>query len=477
LLTAASGLVLPCAAQAADAGTASLDIRSTAADATRAVTGSVVLAPRLTDDSRVKAQLSIDAGVGVPAADRLNPPGLIIVPLTPMVAEPRAWKHVKLAAQASWQAPHARVSLEALGEVRYPQSGGLQEDRIARASARFEPVQPVSLDLTGEVIDAQSVTAPPGASSASQINVRKLADAVAAGVSWQVAPILTLRGSQRFESASLVWRGAGLYQGDGGVSQPRLESELSPWQGGKLDLVAERTAAPFDASKFAALASAMFKLDPGGVREFRPDQEWRLAARASQAVGPVNLTLSVADAQLISSTELGLNALGDAAPVSVGGGRRSDVNLGMDMPVQAAGAPVARLKTAVTLRISELRDPITGATRSISGEAAYDGLFSFSLSSPMRGLSFGLDTRLTGPRTYYEPARVREVEALGSIGSFVEYQANAVAVRLQIDNLLDSASRTTDTLYQHDRSSGQVIQVDHRSQGGAGVSLVLRRKV
>jgi hypothetical protein len=138
---------------------------------------------------------------------------------------------------------------------------------------------------------------------------------------------------------------------------------------------------------------------------------------------------------------------------------------------------VARLKTAVTLRNSELRDPITGATRAISGEAAYDGLFSFSLSSPMRGLSFGLDSRLTGPRTYYEPARVREVEALGSIGSFVEYQADAVAVRFQIDNLLDSASRTTDTLYQHDRSSGQVIQVDHRSQGGAGVSLVLRRKV
>lgn len=457
--------LLATSVHAMDADLASVAVASTATDASREVTGRVVLAPRLADGSAVQARLSIDAGAGVPAA-----------PVAPLI-EPKSWRDVKVSAQAVWSAASTRVSLEALDEMRFPGDGGLREDRTARAGVQLKPLQPVTLDLRGEVTEAQSVQPQPGATTAPVI-VRKDANAVSAGLTWTIMPQLVLKGAERLEDAALAWRGQGLYQGDGATVQPRLEGQLKPWTGTELNLVFERSASPFDTDKFAALASAMFRVEPdGAVRAFRPDQEWRLAASGAQQLGPARLSLSLADASLISSTELGLTAIGSAAPTSVQGGWRSDLQLGLDVPLQVLGRASARIRTAFTVRASALRDPVTGLERPISGQTPYEGKVSLEAETFLQGLTFGLDTRLTGPRTYYEIDRLRAVDSAELFGSFVEYRANQIALRLQIDNLLNDASHSTETLFQRDRSTGQVVEIDHRDSGGTGISLTLTRKV
>ena len=185
----------------------------------------------------------------------------------------------------------------------------------------------------------------------------------------------------------------------------------------------------------------------------------------------------MANASLISSTELGLTSVGSAAPTSVQGGWRSDRQLGLDLPLQALGQKSAKIRTAFTIRASALRDPVTGLERPISGETPYEGKVSLEMGSVLPGLTFGLDTRLTGPRTYYEIDRLRAVDSAEFFGSFVEYRADQIALRLQIDNLLNDASHSTETVFQRDRSTGQVVEIDRREEGGAGVSLTLKRKV
>ena len=196
------------AARSDDAEMSGVAVASRATDTTREVSGRVVIAPKLADDAPIKAQLSIDAGAGVPAAPQPN-------------AEPRSWRDVKLAARAVWSAPEAKVSLEALGEMRFPPDGGLREDRTARAGVQLRPRLPVTLDLGGEVSEAQSVQPQPG-SGGGPVSVHKAANAVSAGLSWTVFPQLVLKGSERVEAASLAWKGQGLYIGDGAVTQPRL---------------------------------------------------------------------------------------------------------------------------------------------------------------------------------------------------------------------------------------------------------------
>ena len=455
---------------------ASLAINTATSDTSRQVTGRLVLAPPVLNAPGLEAKLAVDAGAGVPAPD----------PKTDLAPgrDAQSWRDLRLSARAVWSAPMAKLSLEALGEMRLTNEGDLREDRRAKAAAALSPVGPVSVDLSGEVGQTQSLSVQSEGRS-PPIGLREQNQAVAAAVSWRLAPQLVLRGSNRLESVDLLWKGAGQVFGQGSVDQPKVEGVLTPWAGARLTLASERLAQPFDSARFAALAAAMVPQSNAAgaglaIRDFQPDQEWRLSAAGAQHLGAVQLSVMAARSDLVSSTELALNGAGLTAPISVTGGWRHAVQLALDLPLDLLSAPLGprvNLRSEIKFNASELRDPVTGAARPLSGEAPFDGRVSLTFAALAPGLSLGLDTRLTGPRTYYEPARLRSVEASRSFGSFVEYQAQNVALRLQVDNLFNDPQQVTETLFQHDRSSGQVVQVDHRQEGGAGISLTLRRKV
>ena len=453
----------------ADAGVengVTVDAQSTQAG--RAVTGRWSLTPLVGEAGDLQTQIGVEAGAGLPEGSRS----------ARARPEDGTWRDLKVTAQASWKTERTQVSVGAVEAIKLTGIGGLSEDRAASIALDAHPASPIAIHLSGEFADNYASRSPSGGLSGAAVSLTRETAAVVAGLTWTVSPQMTLKGQQRVESASLTWRGAGLFQGDGAVTRPLVEGVLRLGSGSEINLTAEQFASPFDLDRFAALAQAMLRMEPSrGARAFLPDREWRLAASAAQSIGPARVTMSVVDASLQSSTELALNVQGQNAPVAVLGGRRTNVSFGLEAPFSFAGAPGLVMRSAWTQRLSELRDPVTGLTRSISGEAPWDAQISFVYTPFANGVSFGVDSQLIGPRTYYEPTRLREMAGYGQVGSFIEFTSAGVALRLQVENLLDGAARGTETQYRRDRSSGQILQVDHRLEGASTFSLTLKHKV
>jgi hypothetical protein len=115
--------------------------------------------------------------------------------------------------------------------------------------------------------------------------------------------------------------------------------------------------------------------------------------------------------------------------------------------------------------------------RPLSGEAPYAGVVSLDIARIAPGLRIGLTSTVTGPRTFYSPASLKQISGAAELGSYVEWRDEGAALRLQFDNLLDSQMRSTESLFERDRSAGLVIQTSHQALGGAALSLTLKKAI
>ncbi|MBV9512176.1 MAG: hypothetical protein JO303_18040 [Caulobacteraceae bacterium] len=295
---------------------------------------------------------------------------------------------------------------------------------------------------------------------------------------WTLPGGVVLDAKGRLEAASVSWRGTvgDAALGYGGF-EPSLNATAPIPGGGKLGLTFEQAVSPIDSGALAAFAAA-----PGraaGAR-FGPNREWRYRLDFNQPLtGGMTLTAALIKAQLESTTELGPVADGVQAPMAITGGDRSEADLTFTAPLALLGLPSFQFKGVGAWRASQIRDPFTGAVRSLSGESPQTATLDLTQSLPERRTRWGLEGRLGGDETLYQMSQVTAVNVAASLGGFVEYNPGAFALRLQVDGLYGGDRLFTDTYYSGVRGGGDSVidRVDHRSAGSQAVRLILKKSL
>jgi hypothetical protein len=392
---------------------------------------------------------------------------------------------------ASWAAASAaRLDLsfaDRLGQTWRAVSLGLisdhqvnTDDRNARLGLTLSPLPAVDLSLDGVVGEKSVLDTASGVNLISEPRSAFATTSQSAGgaLKWRLTSWFNLAARGRLETGGATWRGALAGAAATGADlsyayfEPALTGALVTPGQGDLSLTFERAVSPLDQGAFSTFAAVE---DRAPDARLGPDREWRYRLNFNQKLaGQIQLSGALTEARIESATELGPVGPDLQAPISVGGGERQQANVSLSAPLAMVGLPQFTLRGAGAWTNSQVRDPFTGELRRASGETPRAGTVDL-VQSLAGNARWGLEGRFGGDQSLYQMRQTTNVSVGDSLGGFVEYQPGPFALRLQVDGLYGGDRNATDVYYDGTRAGGLIDHIDHRSDDGQAVRLILSK--
>ncbi|MBS0275104.1 MAG: hypothetical protein JSR55_12070, partial [Proteobacteria bacterium] len=328
------------------------------------------------------------------------------------------------------------------------------QQSAASASATAQPLPDVG--VTMGVGQSRSLTAQDNqpVTGSRQRNTVTAGDRQAyASVDWAVIPAITLNAGVKSEEMRVSSRGLGNGADQYRYVEPSASATAQLWHGAQMKLGGEDAVSPVNPSDFAALAQADAA---NSALRVTPNREWRNEASLTQNLdNGGTLSATITRARIESTTELVLTPDGAAAPASVSGGTRQQLEANLSMPLSGIGLPDTTLSSQATLRQSRIRDPLTGQSRRVSGEAPHEAGAKLTHKDEAHHLEWGVTGNLATQQTFYQPAQVTALRTGSGVGAFVTYKPGKYVVSLNANGLIGSTRSQTDILYKGTRA-GQV---------------------
>ena len=394
---------------------------------------------------------------------------------------PTAWRSKMMRSSATWAiGPGATLVLEAEDRDRWSRNfaslAAPGDDQLARDQSTAvrlganAALGRLALQLGSEVttgaLETKAVHA--GADADERwLTARRLFGKL----TWRPTDAVAVEAGQALQSFDVGWRGAAQIDAESRRLTPSFALTLAPDPRTRWRLEAERTLTPVRPDQFAAYAQ-LATPDVGSAPE--PDLGWRYGASLARDLGRVHLAATASDWRLASVTELGPVGAGEA-PVSIGAGSRQQLDLGFATPLSSRSPGGAALAGELSLRRSQVRDPFTGESRAISGEAPYRAQLRLTGALPAGDLRWSVVARADGPQRLNQMTQVTDLGRTAGVGGALTYGAGPVAVSVELDNLLGGARQVTTYSYGGSRADDVLTDIIRRNEYSRAVRISLRR--
>lgn len=393
----------------------------------------------------------------------------------------------KLGLESTLRAPAGvTVSINASSEIHDTQQNGMlvpaglsatsatTQQNTASASATSHPLSDVGVTLG--VSQSRSVTAQDNqpVTGTRQSNTVTTDDRQTfANVDWAVVPSITLGAGAKSEEMRVSSRGMGNDADQYRYTEPSASATALLWDGAQMKLSSEDSVSPVNPYDFAALAQA----DPANSDlHVAPNREWRNQASLTQNLdNGASLSATVTQARIESTTELALTPDGATAPASVSGGTRQQLDANLSMPLSSIGLPDTTLSSRATLRRSQIRDPLTGQARRVSGEVPREAGVKLTHRDDRHHLEWGVTGNLATEQSFYQPVQVTAMRTDSGVGAFITYKPGKYVVSLNAAGLIGGARSQTDTFYNGTRT-GNIEATSRTSDASPLVSLSVSQK-
>jgi hypothetical protein len=294
-----------------------------------------------------------------------------------------------------------------------------------------------------------------------------------ASADWSPVSFLRLKAGAASQTASVSTHGTANAGDEYHHTAPYASATAQLWDGAEAKVASTDAVSPINAYDFAALAQAA---GANSGLEIKPNREWRNQATLSQDFdNGGTLSATVTQARIESATELGLTPDGAAAPMSVSGGARRELDASFSMPLAGYGLAGTTISSQATLRQSQLRDPVTGHTRRMSGEVPRQANVKLTHKDDARHLEWGVKGRLATEQRFYQPAQMTALRTDSGVGAFVTYNPGRYTVSLNADGLIGGARSQVDTFYSGTRD-GNVTAVNRTGDNSPMVSVSVQQK-
>ena len=335
----------------------------------------------------------------------------------------------------------------------------------ASATLTLKPVSGLTLAATAQNTSTntiQSETFVGQASATSQVASTRAIEAFMA--TWKPLPQLTAQADARLAEGSLRLQNSSLAQLRWQAAEPRLALALTPFSGLRLSLAIDRSVVPVGAADLAAWHAATGDLESG----LRPNTADEIHAGIDDQLGALSAKAAFTAAALSSTTVLA-EGPGGQLPQSISGGSRQSAHFALALSMAPFGFSHAKLSSRAAFRHSQIRDPVTGRDRALSGQVPAEASVKLTDALKGSGVSFGLDGQM-GTRThYYQVAEDSAITNTPSAGAFIKYNPGPFALTLSVSGL-GGATDQQNYFYQGSRA-GRLAAISRSAFSSTTVGL------
>lgn len=192
-------------------------------------------------------------------------------------------------------------------------------------------------------------------------------------------PDLTLEGGLRLEGSTITQSGDADQEKSFFFAKPRFQATWTPRPNNQFRFRFERELGQLDFGDFAASANLVDDNVQGGNVDLEPEQRWITELTYERRFwedGIITIGLrhdEIVDAIDVIPLGMGLSAVGN-----IGDGRLDQLSVNILVPMDRVGFTGGRLGFRNTWNHTEVTDPTTGETRSISGVRPSQPIFTIA---------------------------------------------------------------------------------------------------
>lgn len=436
------------------------------------------------DGSGLKSDTSVDIQTAVGDAKLSG----TFTTAPPSPAQPADQTQRKLGLDSTLKGPAGvTVSINASSEIHDTRQNGMlvpaglsgtsatTQQNTASATATVRPLSDVG--VTMGVSQSHSITAQnnqPITGSRQSNTVTADDRQVFASADWNTpVPSVALSAGVKSENMRVSSRGKGDDADQYRYATPNASATAKLWDGAQMKLSSEDAISPVNPYDFAALAQT----DPDNPNlRVEPNHEWRNQASLTQSFdNGGTLSATVTQARIESTTELAVTSGGATVPASISGGTRQQFDANLSMPLSGIGLPDTTLSSHATVRQSQIRDPLTGQSRRVSGEVPREAGVKLTHKDDKHHLEWGVTGNLGTGQSFYQPAQITKLRTDGGVGAFITYKPGKYIVSLNANGLLGGTRSQTDTFYNGTRM-GDIETVNRTSDASPLVSVSVSQK-
>jgi hypothetical protein len=282
-----------------------------------------------------------------------------------------------------------------------------------------------ALDGDATLLEDGEVVELPG----SRVRIEERRGDASIGAQWSASDRWRLEGGLALERSRIRQAGDSALVRDFSYVKPSLAARLQRSDSESWRFSLARSVGQLAFEDFVASASLDTDTVTAGNAQLEPDKTWRVALaweRTFAHDGAIALTLAhdqISDVVDLVPVEVDGETLD--APGNIGDGTRDSLALAVGTSLDAIGWPTVRVDADVLWQRGRVRDPATGVTRDISGEAALEGEIALSQTLATRNLKWGLELELAEREREYRVDEVTVERVDASLAMFVERSFHA----------------------------------------------------
>ena len=344
-------------------------------------------------------------------------------------------------------------------------------ESIVRAVVKGDVVRGLAIETGAEAafnyLDAESALTVGGvAQHLPSANVRveeRRGEAFVTGT-FRPASSVTVETGLRYETSTIAQTGGATQEKTFSFPKPRV---IATWGLGKFQVRGrvERVVGQLNFKDFAASS----ELDAGTVNagnaNLEPERYWISEIALEQRFwgsGDIVLTLSHSEVDQVVDL-IPIAGLFDA-PGNIGSGTRDEAKISLTLPFDQFGVTGTQVRVNGAWRRSEVTDPVTGQTRPISGQRAFEGDLTATKNLPSLKSGIGLEAAFGFKETFYRINEIRTNEEQPLLKFYWDWTPRPDLLwRIQIENFTTRERVRTRTIFTGPRSAGKINFQEQRS--------------
>jgi outer membrane receptor for ferrienterochelin and colicin len=331
-----------------------------------------------------------------------------------------------------------------------------------------------SLDTTGVFSQGNGTNFVVQASDISSTKVEEDRKEAFISDSWAISPRLTLEGTLTGEWSTISQSGDAAKERSFFYPKPRIKIEWKPTTRWTYRASVDREIGQLDFGAFADSASVSDGNQNSGNPELRPDQSWAYRAGlekrwGNRGVFGLGLVYKQIEDQLaLVPTSDGGVALGNVPEATLWG-----YSLSWTVPL-TDWIKGLELEGSYRWRDTELLDPLTGTTRSFSGETGKQFEANARYDIPARKLKMGAWIWQGEHRLDFRPTQRYEWSTYKAWGMWIETTAiKGFSLEFGLENPDGVSINRVRTDYVPDRRAGIVASSQYRERNKDGIWYLL----
>lgn len=385
---------------------------------------------------------------------------------------------VEAVALHQWNAQETTVDFRAPGLTRDFRLDRESTEAIGQLSFRYRMTPSLTLETGGEgalnKLESETSLAVNGAPvrvPAANVQVEETRGEVYLRGSWRPAPTLTLEAGVRQEGSRVTSEGDVVLEKTLYFTKPRAAMTWAPNPRTQVRLRVEREVGQLNFDDFVASPNvASTGTVVAGNPDLTPEQAWVFEAafeRRFWGAGAAVLTLrhfeltDVVDRVPIVSPAGVILA---DAPGNIGSGTKDEIQASLTLPLEKLGVKAAQLRGQVTVRDTEVDDPLLGGTREISFLRPVDWEAHFSQDLPQWKATWGVDVFGGFRERYFRLAEIETRKFSPFVEVYGEYKPRPDwIIRVEAKGVTSRNVRRIREVYRGPRSTSPLDYTDVRS--------------